>query len=170
MRIRTKRAALGCGSCLFACLVICAFLILSRPEETPLTLRGEVDAVSLYAHNVWFPGGEFQKKEVTGQADVDAIVSELTSIRCRNGQYPPRRPGGRMVAGDRAALSQRGERGVPIPYGRRHHYHLSLSWQRHVCSLARWADPVGPGRRPCGSHQWGSVSEPALLTYLLQKI
>ena len=94
MRIRTKRAALVCGSCLFACLVICAFLILSRPEETPLTLRGEVDAVSLYAHNVWFPGGEFQKKEVTGQADVDAIVAELTSIRCRNGNYPPDDLGG----------------------------------------------------------------------------
>ena len=97
MRIQNKRAVLVGGICFLACLIICATFIFSRTGEISLTLRGEVDAVSLYAHNVWFSDGEFQKKEVTDEADVDDIVTELTSIRCRNRRFPPDDLGGGWV-------------------------------------------------------------------------
>lgn len=80
--------------CLAGFLIISVYFPFFQFQTTSPVLHADVSTITLYAHNVSFPDGEYQKKEVLGQANIGIIVDELLSIQYVNHPSPPDDLGG----------------------------------------------------------------------------
>lgn len=86
MKIQNRLTVFAGISCLILGIICIRFLFFPSATESFVLCgdSGDIEAISLYAHNEWFQDGEFQKKEVTDPADIQAVAEEVLGIRCRS--------------------------------------------------------------------------------------